>query len=325
MKILQLVPYAKLNKRQMFKLGQLDTFSDKLKYVHSTVGTRVPELTNVNDKSRDDFNAFKDAMKNMGIQKLLNYNFFTEEWRVTCEAEKIERGKAVGIEIECFIPSKNKDTINRRFALSKLKDNVIVGTDGSLRHDSCECEEGEECECSSGMIGYEFKIIDNEDSLKSLEKVCKILKENKATINKTCGLHVHFDMRHLSKDGARKEADKVNQTVPALWKILPKSRRENEYCNSSYGNRQAFVNKKSIDKLSTVEVRAHSGTIDFNKIEKWIRICKAIFNSEKSENEVKTIQELITKFFSDKPELAEYVVERYNKFNDDKIELSTIL
>lgn len=164
----------------------------------------------------------------------------------------------------------------------------------------------------------------------------------RAYVNNTCGLHVHFDMRVVPGCTTPQETEKqvrqygarLARVVPALKMILPKSRRQNQFCLNSinemgkanqkqdYGHidkeRYAFVNMKSYRRHETIEVRGHSGTLNAEKVLNWIALCEKIMTTRirfKSEaHEIRNPLDLI-RAYKLEPRLAEYVNERFMKFN----------
>jgi hypothetical protein len=121
--------------------------------------------------------------------------------------------------------------------------------------------------------------------------VCKFLKD-KAYVNKSCGTHVHFDMRHVDRNIVRVYGARLACAVPALKMLLPEWRRKSEFAKSTishlgdsrfdYGDRYAFVNLCAYLKHKTIEVRGHSGTIDADTILNWIALCEKVMFSEKT-------------------------------------------
>ena len=138
-------------------------------------------------------------------------------------------------------------------------------------------------------------ILNGQDGLNQLQTVSRVLKSLNAKINKSCGLHVHFDAdgfgiktwRNLYKNYA-----KVEDSIDAF---LPESRRKNNntYCKSmkvpnyeskidrattlkeieraiTFENRYFKLNTQAYWRHRTVEFRQHSGTIEFEKISNWI-------------------------------------------------------
>jgi hypothetical protein len=331
MKVLEFFPHVKLNKRQSNKLQTIDTFTDQLKFLSSKQGTRVTELSFINDNSRANFKAWKKSMSDIGIQKYLNFDFFDIQWSSKLEVpEEIAHGNAIGVEIECFIPRDKKKEFNRKLGLKRLRGNVVVTTDGSLNIEGDYDEDYDEDEDGQGgndeFMAQELRVVDDINSMKKLKAVCDLLESIGAKVNKTCGLHVHFDQRDIEYGQAEKKGNTLEKCIDGLKQMLPKSRRNHQYCNgriSTDGNegRSSFINMEAYGKFKTIEVRAHSGTCNFTKISNWIKICKNIMESEKSDTNLNTITDVISKYFTDKPKLAQYMVERASKFESEKIEL----
>ena len=165
----------------------------------------------------------------------------------------------------------------------------------------------------------------------------------RAYVNNTCGLHVHFDMRVVPGCATPQEAEKqvkqygqrLARVVPALKMMLPKSRRQNQFClnvineipragqallpaNHIDKERYVFINMKSYRRFETIEVRGHSGTLSADKILNWIALCDKVMTTRirfKSEtHEIRNPLDLIKAYKLDE-KLSAYVEERFMKFN----------
>ena len=197
----------------------------------------------------------------------------------------------IGVEIECFNIVKSEvlralratrvKAIETGYNHTDYKDTYKLGYDGSI----------------SGSNGCEVvsPILNN---LNSLKKVCKVINEAGAQVNKSCGLHVHFG----AKDFTIAQWVRIIRNYAAIEAIIdsfmPNSRRGNNngYCKSIIG-RAAYLNGASsmrdiYDAFSndryyklnvmafrghqTIEFRHHSGTTDFTKIEAWINFLRAL-------------------------------------------------
>lgn len=163
----------------------------------------------------------------------------------------------------------------------------------------------------------------------------------RAYVNNTCGAHVHFDMRVVPGAANPAEAEKLvkqygarlARCVPALKMILPKSRRNNQFCLNAINDmgkkelndphhidkeRYAFVNLKSYRRHETIEVRGHSGTLNAEKLLNWIALCEKIMTTRirfrSDTHEIRNPLDLIKIYKLDNV-LAEYIQERLIKFN----------
>lgn len=135
-------------------------------------------------------------------------------------------------------------------------------------------------------------ILYGEEGLNQLNKVCEILNRIGAKVDRTCGLHVHFDIADYTVENVKSLLCYWLQNKSLINGILPKSRRRNSYCtniNSSdlelmevhhansisdianlLGSRYRVINLRSYARYGTIEFRQHSGTIEYEKIEHWI-------------------------------------------------------
>lgn len=129
------------------------------------------------------------------------------------------------------------------------------------------------------------------DGLNQLQKVCQILESKRARVNKSCGLHIHFEARSFSLASWKNLFSNYANLEGVIDSMMPQSRRANTnyYCASiaSYTpaaerattvsqlvaalpSRYHKVNTKSFSEHGTVEFRQHSGTIEYAKISNWI-------------------------------------------------------
>lgn len=168
-----------------------------------------------------------------------------------------------------------------------VKHHWKVTTDGSLRGMGA----------GSGME-IVSPILRGPEGFQQIEKVCKVLKEKGATVNHSCGLHIHVDVRRpqeMDLDALKRLALLYAQNEAIIDSVMPQSRREskNAYCKSIRRRMRAIEEAQSISMLSdavskkkyvklnyktiwrqgTVEFRHHSATVEAYKIIKWASAC----------------------------------------------------
>jgi len=214
--------------------------------------------------------------------------------------------KYVGVELEFFSPLGRTD-IKKEIAEHSLEYVCQVVGDGSL-HDTggsrCpECSSCGECEvdgdccthcssCDEGQYkntdrlrGNEMRILDTEDNIEeTVKKVTAAIVGFGGEVNEQCGLHVHLDVRNREPE---KAYTALANAQKALFKTVPQSRRDNEYCvitrSSRLSNvgsgRYYAVNHESITQHGSIEVRLHGGTLDSEKINNWISLLKIIIDT----------------------------------------------
>lgn len=213
-----------------------------------------------------------------------------------------------GIEIECLVP------VSRRVVATAIAAAGVPCYDAGYSHafeatkwkvvsDSSISGSGEGMELVSPPL--------NETGFNQIETVSRILLGLGATVNRTCGLHVHIGARSHSVATLKKLAALYIEHEPVIDQLLPNSRRgsANNYCKSirsadlhrlsaatsvnaissavqgdePYSSRFVKLNYKSYWRHGTVEFRHHSGTVDAAKIIKWIVFCSKLVETAAKE------------------------------------------
>lgn len=154
-----------------------------------------------------------------------------------------------------------------------------------------------------------------DDGLRQIEQICAVLNNQqvKASVNKTCGLHVHVDATGLTLKTAMNLLRKYAYYEKVLDMHMAPSRRgagpifcrgifeniaDNYYIHHNGSivdtfnrfaqriqtldqlrgiNRYCKVNLASFWKHGTVEFRHHHGTVDAAKITNWVRACMGMY------------------------------------------------
>lgn len=151
-----------------------------------------------------------------------------------------------------------------------------------------------------GGEGYELvsPILQGDSGVENLRKAVKALIAAEASLNKSCGLHVHVGARDLSTEEIYTIVRRYGYNESKLDAIMPVSRRANNniYCRSvaSYANgfglmniptteylcnttfryeRYFKVNVQSYMRHGTVEFRQHSASVNASKIANWAMFC----------------------------------------------------
>ena len=191
-------------------------------------------------------------------------------------------------------PKYTLNTLRRDLEKLKLK-GIQVVDDGSIEDD----------ETTNGWFSAEIKVLCNKKDMSNLKKVCAFLKSKGAYVNKTCGLHVHLDVRGYDQDKHMNVAYNLESSIKYMTKIIDKSRLDNDYCEPRmcFYDRYVFVNASN---LNTIEVRAHHGTIDYDTIYNW---CVFLHRIKTAKN----VKNYTFKAFKNSVKLPKSVTTWYNK------------
>jgi hypothetical protein len=219
----------------------------------------------------------------------------------------------VGIEIECGI----KVTRERLgYLLREYAGYVMIKGDGSVGVPDRQAVELNICAPLT-----EYKRI--------LQGVTDVLNSDEvgAKVNKSCGLHVHLDIREW-RDNFTVLQDKFSKLMSVqgiLYSMQPKSRQSNTYCQKSKtrninrgASRYMGINAQAIWKYSTIETRLHAGTTDYLKISNWIDLLAGIMYSEcDTPKRALSKVDSVFKYYSNLPfALKNYINERVRLFSD---------
>lgn len=284
-------------------------------------------------------------------------------------------------EIECYMPDKK----------SAAKVSNEIPTDFGL------CNDGS----LTSTIGYPIEIQTSvlkgkKGEVAIAEMLCDKLVAHGAKIDKTCGMHIHLDVKDMIKErdvhARLKRPDRLISLYmfyrlfePVIVSFLPSTRRANRYCSSFVDgathndhtvrheslsdafrimdgitnldefesfwyktltvyetqlrkssryevSRYFGINFHSLLSANHMEVRYHSGTLNYEKILHWIdlhgNIVESCLTDRINESMLKDIadqnlslEELTSKMFSvlnTNKDTVEYLLDRQDKFKDVK-------
>ncbi len=234
-----------------------------------------------------------------------------------------------GVEIEGYGVDKNElaREMNRMGVLCEVEGynhstrrHWKIVTDGSL----------------TGTQTFEIvsPILEGEAGLEELRKVSEVLVRLRVKINKSCGLHIHFDATGIDLEHTKKIMLNYASFENQIDSFMPQSRRENNnhYCKSligyetriksassmnqlinTFNSRYFKLNLQSYTRHNTLEFRQHSGTVEFEKISNWIIFLHNLVSYSKTKivNNTESNFEGLKKF--NQVEVINYIITRQNQ------------
>lgn len=176
----------------------------------------------------------------------------------------------VSVEIECIMGTVNEAFYDHAMTLG-IAPYVCIKSDGSLRRDDGDTK-GNPVEIVISAPKEEIEQV--------IRTTCQALVACNAYVNKTCGLHIHLDMRNFDRATAFSNLV-AGQKV--LRSLVPEHRVKNRFCKP-VGRRDWPVNDdryKAVNHCAwrrhrTLEVRLFAGCIDATKIIGYIKVCSAM-------------------------------------------------
>jgi RNA binding exosome subunit len=341
---------SKLTKRQLLKYATLDK-NDQKQYLESFLGKKQNLYI---EKKRGGV----DKLKERGSNYFLKLARSLKDPLADKAPLNNHLGDWIGVEIECTIPHdaianyigdrdvehseecyeydedgemvdfrgdcncESEATNNDKEALAELFNNEYNLRNVSIKHDGS-------IDAPSGYFGIELTVFFRRQDKTPLKDLCKALSNIGAKVNRSCGLHIHLDQRDVIKSERRlnQKLDNFRGAVEVMKYLVPKSRRDNSYCKIGVSGRNDdryyAVNATALNKYKTIEIRLHSGSIDFTKISNWIDLCYGIsVSSVLHDCNATTIDELLE--YSDcSDSLTSYYLNRFKQLNKNLTQENT--
>jgi len=239
--------------------------------------------------------------------------------RIQCEKKPhpLIKDHHVGIEIEMNMKSSRSE-LDQLFIDAKLSGFVKNKGDGSIQHRDDE---------NPIEVTALFKQARTNEMVNA---ICNVIKKAKGSVNNSCGLHVHLDMRNRNAEIAY---NNLYMCLPIINAITPPNRVSGDwskrYCaqntyptlaeQTSHGGRYWAINTQSLREHKTLEVRIHSGTVNATKIINFIKLLAMIVDHAKLDSKVTTMESFRTLFPEMSAELYDYLLKRQDTMSNKKV------
>jgi hypothetical protein len=251
-------------------------------------------------------------------QPLDCFKHFMRNWASTPKKPTDAKATYVGIEIE-MIYSGEETLFKELMFQEKLYRNVTMTTDGSVK----PCH-------NQGYRGIELQVLCTTEEVKSvLESLQRVFDNPKIDgyANRSCGLHIHCDMRNRDHKLAYKNLVRVQNILRGAQ---PVGRINNIHCrpntNDSFvsniesgdNGRYWVVNHQAYKEHTTLEVRIHEGTTECKDIYNWIVFLDTIVSlkTEIPVNSLTLASQLNEKYSLAIPDSSvQYIDTRVKRFN----------
>jgi hypothetical protein len=168
--------------------------------------------------------------------------------------------------------------------------------------ETSECPDYEElrgqtvfgCKDDGSIDGKEFvsPILSSDAGLTAIEEFCADARNMGFKVDAKCGYHLHLNLRGASLEAIKRVAIAYRLTEATWQSFVPKSRRENHYCDSlpwsmervrkieawddffeflGEFDRYHWANLEAFRCHHTIEIRLHTSTLDANKVTNWVK------------------------------------------------------
>jgi len=206
----------------------------------------------------------------------------SKAFRESCSPSNEDTSKYVGVEMEFLSLDSVEELSSEFFALlPELANKLTIKRDGSIYNNGI----------SNDYSGVEIAILDTESNIKNtVKQVTDLLTKLDCKTNRTCGIHVHLDVRNRDH---KTVFHNLCTFQKYMYAMNPKSRKNGQYSKltrgkdfdkhirgNGYNSRYKGVNAQSYRNYKTIEVRMHCATLSDTKINYWVNILTNIANLE---------------------------------------------
>lgn len=311
-------------KRFNFVANNLIVYLSKFKIMNTTNNTLQNEIDNIVNNRYLSNRQKHEALIKCGLRpadiRMLSFS------RRMSRLHPVYRigDLTFGVEIECInaprydlcreVQSRGINIAYEGYNHNDYHDRFKLVTDASL-HGSNPIE------CVSPIL----KGVKGESDLRL---VCEALNAIGASVNRSCGLHVHFDASKMSDEHYIRIFKNYQKLEALIDKFMPVSRRGSNapYCDtivrfnyggcnrksdvcSVMGGRYYKVNPRAYSSHKTIEFRHHSGTVNYTKIIMWVNFLRDLIKFS-HESEITTTPTSLDELTWVSPAVKEYYKAR---------------
>ena len=225
----------------------------------------------------------------------------------------------IGIEIECLGTITRDELREALNEVDGLRGKTDVGYDLSIEKDEEDQNQ------------HEVRILCTRNNRKDLiTKVMKVLNDNECSVNESCSIHVHLDLRNKSMSRVRTVFYNLVKCSELMFSLQEDHRRNSTYCetnryetytgtlNRDTGNnaRRRAINAHSYRRFSTLEIRLHHGSLDADEVLTFIKLLLKVKGKRRRlTTTVETVEQL-KQYVTKDTRLLASMKERWEEYND---------
>lgn len=256
----------------------------------------IAEIKNANMSRKDKVSALiKLGLRSTDINLIMtDVDITAREARALAAQRRESNAFTFGVEIECNVA---------RNALVNAAINTSFRYEyqGYNHNDSHNCFKFVPDASLHGANPIECvsPVLKGINGKKALKTACQTLNAAGATVNSSCGLHVHIGAADLSGEQYVNVFVNYQMLESIINKFMAPSRRNGRWAKSiaqynlrnlrsqaevarMLGSRYHAVNAESYARHRTIEFRQHGGSTDFTKIFNWVNFCGKLVNWSKT-------------------------------------------
>jgi hypothetical protein len=138
-------------------------------------------------------------------------------------------------------------------------------------------------------------VLSGPQGLEEIKKVMKALRSVGAKVDYRHGMHIHIGVADIISDPTKVRTlfENLQMAQTTLYQLVAPSRRTNHYCNPvssmkfsrwahgdfSTCNHTDGVNVSNINRIGTIEMRMHQGSLNGKKATEWVNFLVALFDA----------------------------------------------
>lgn len=151
----------------------------------------------------------------------------------------------------------------------------------------------------------------------------RLERERKIKTNQSCGTHIRIGGFSENIEDAKAFCHFMYQSRKVYMSLITPNRRNNNYAkwDTNFAEKYCACSIRPFRDQKCIEIRAHQGTVNFDKIMAWILLSQATMRTVMTlQQEKKKFRFTVKNYFKKivaHPELLKYLGKRFDEVNSD--------